>query len=435
MSRESTLGGGALGKRLAVHLLACLCFVSCVPGHRVQVSAPSKPLFLPSNEPFGPALKARVVNEIGQVLKVWAYAGSVDFNAWGERARQAQLSLDQAETPEAFALALNRVLEGFRVSHLYVSTAQQRAAAKLDWRYGFRTLAQPEGALVVEVLAGSGAEGAGLRRGDLLTMLEGQPYDPMRLTPCARANGPAHIRGLRRGRPMAWEIACAPVRPLGPPSLSWASPQVALFRIPSFEREAYDSGMVQGFFSRITSAKGLIIDLRGNGGGDFSNFRHLATHLWSGANKALGYAVDRAQARRGPGGEAKPEASTEGMVLDFVGNRGPHRFSGAVIVLTDAWTASSAELFAAGMQDWRRAKVLGTVSAGALLGVRRDGQADWGCALSGGFHLLYPVEVLLTPKLRALEGKGVTPDVVMDARSTADDEQIVARAMEAMGLS
>lgn len=431
------MGGGAMGRTLAVHLLACLCFVSCAPGHRAHVSAPSTPLFAPTSEPFGPALKARVVDEIGQVLKAKAYAGPVDFNAWGERARQAQPSLDQAETPEAFALALNCVLEGFRVSHLQVITAQQRATTKLDRRYGFRTIAQPDGALVVEVLGGSGAERAGLQRGDLLTMLEGQPYDSMRLAPCARANGPAHIQGLRRGRPRAWEIACAPVRPLGPPSLSWANPQVALLRIPSFEMEAYDSGMVQRFFSQIASAKGLIIDLRGNGGGDFSSFRHLATHLWSGGNKALGYAVNRAQARRGPGGEAQPEASAlrEGMVLDFVGNRGPHRFAGVVTVLTDAWTASSAELFAAGMQDWGRAKVIGTVSAGALLGVRRDGQADWGCPLSGEFQLLYPVEVLLTPKVRALEGRGVTPDVVLDARSTADDEQIVGRAVEAMSLS
>lgn len=419
-------------RRVCAGLALGLTLTACLSQRPVEVS-PSAPIE-PVDLPFGPALKARVIDEIGRVLESKAYAGSIGLEGWPRRAHEAREALDQADTPESFARALNSALRGMGASHLGVLSASDQAALKNGLRYGFNSHALPEGALVVDVLDGSEAERSGLRRGDLITLVDGLPFDPRRLVTCAKAQGPVTFRGLRGGRPATWVIGCAPVRPKTPPTLSWADEGVALLRVPSFDRSAYAAPLIQGYFSRIAKASGLILDLRGNSGGDFLSYRHLATHLWGRGNKVLGYTVNWAQVQQAGGQERRPEkaATRAGTVLDFVGMRGPDRFSGPIVVLVDAWTASAAELCAGALQDHRRASLIGTRTAGALLGVMRDGQGEWGCALSGGFRLLYPVEVLLTPKLRALEGSGVTPDQVLDIRATADDTQIIPAALEVL---
>jgi len=90
---------------LAIFILACGRPVIPVPSQR--------PLFTPAPGPFTPALKGRLVGEIGQVLAAQAYAGAVDFSDWPQRVVKAQAPLEQAETPEFFAKALNEVLKGY----------------------------------------------------------------------------------------------------------------------------------------------------------------------------------------------------------------------------------------------------------------------------------------------------------------------------------
>lgn len=422
--------------RMRSGLLAFGILISLGCNSSVQTS-PNRPA---QQQLFSPALKAQVIQEIGQVLKNKAFAGSVDFSTWDVKATAARESLDHASTPEAFANALNRILKEYHLSHLKVTSESQRAFRHPGYQaYGFKTFEIPEGALVVNVVSESPADKAGLCRGDVITEMDGSPFQQKRLPPCAKATGPVHLKGVRRGSPISVDLSCGPTQKLAPPTLRWLPQNVALIRIPTFDRAACSQRAIKALFGEIENAKGLILDLRGNGGGQIANARYLATLLWRNGNHTLLYQVTRDSADKyrlasGHDGDVQTVASWSGHPYGFVEARGHSRFLGPVVVLVDQWSYSAAEMLPAALQDLKRAKVIGTRTGGEVLSVHHDGGEDPGCPLGGGFRLQYPVSVVLTPKLRVLEGKGLDPDVALDLRSTEDDQVIFTKAMEVMQL-
>jgi len=74
------------------------------------------------------------------------------------------------------------------------------------------------------------------------------------------------------------------------------------------------------------------------------------------------------------------------------------------VILVDAHSASSSEVFAAGMQDSRRAKIIGSQSCGCVLGIAKPRVMKGGGVLEMSEVLWY------SPKGRRLEGTGILPD-------------------------
>jgi carboxyl-terminal processing protease len=86
-------------------------------------------------------------------------------------------------------------------------------------------------------------------------------------------------------------------------------------------------------------------------------------------------------------------------------------FTGGLVIITDEGTASTAEIFAAGLKEAGRAVVVGDTSLGAVL----PSQVE---ALPGGAVIQYVVADFRTPKGILLEGRGVQPDRrVVETRS------------------
>lgn len=78
--------------------------------------------------------------------------------------------------------------------------------------------------------------------------------------------------------------------------------------------------------------------------------------------------------------------------------------SGPVVILVSSRSASTAELFAAAMQQTKRAVVIGGQSCGCAVGINKQRHLKGGGILEIG-------EVLwLTPSGRKIEGEGVVPD-------------------------
>ena len=88
----------------------------------------------------------------------------------------------------------------------------------------------------------------------------------------------------------------------------------------------------------------------------------------------------------------------------YVGKHGSQIYSGPVVILVDSHSASSSEVFAAGMQETRRAKIVGTQSCGCVLGIAKPR------FVKGGGVLEMSEVLWFTPKGRKLEGAGITPD-------------------------
>lgn len=146
---------------------------------------------------------------------------------------------------------------------------------------------------------------------------------------------------------------------------------------------------------RFRSAKGLVIDLRGNPGGLATMINGVAGHLFS-TPELLGRMRTRTSDLEF---RANPRLVTpEGVRVE--------PFAGPVAVLVDELTASASECFAGALQSLGRARIFGRKTLGQALpaSTRR---------LTNGDVLMYVVGDFVTGTGNRLEGAGVRPDEVV----------------------
>jgi carboxyl-terminal processing protease len=140
-------------------------------------------------------------------------------------------------------------------------------------------------------------------------------------------------------------------------------------------------------------APALIVDLRGNGGGDGEMGLRFAGYFF---NEKL--TVARIVTRTG-----KPPVPEMPMILE-AGNKNAQIFSRPLAVLIDEATASTSELIANALQERKRAVVFGTTSCGCVLAF-----LDYK-PLKGGGDLTLSEFGFVTAQGKKLEGAGVAPD-------------------------
>jgi carboxyl-terminal processing protease len=158
------------------------------------------------------------------------------------------------------------------------------------------------------------------------------------------------------------------------------------------------------------NAPGVIVDLRGNGGGELDPMITIAGYFLN--DKTL---IAKYSTRNG-----KPIAWFGGMVklkLDVeAGQRGEAIYTGPVTLLVGPRTASASEIFTGGMQEIGRVKVIGTQTCGCVLGITKPRE------MKGGGVLEISESMWMTPKGRKLEGDGIIPDKIV-APTIADLQQ------------
>jgi carboxyl-terminal processing protease len=102
--------------------------------------------------------------------------------------------------------------------------------------------------------------------------------------------------------------------------------------------------------------------------------------------------------------------SREGKTIELRTSRKKRIYTGPVAILIDEASGSGSELFAAAMQEHRRAVVVGRESCGCVLGIAKFER------LEGGSELAVSELGYRTSAGRRLEGAGVTPDEVVALR-------------------
>jgi carboxyl-terminal processing protease len=143
------------------------------------------------------------------------------------------------------------------------------------------------------------------------------------------------------------------------------------------------------------SADGLVVDLRGNPGG-----------LGGMAMGFGGHFLDREDSL---GRMTNRETSLEFRVNPrrvTADGRVVAPYAGPVAILVDPLTASTSEIFAAGLQELGRVVVVGQTTAGAAL-------PSIAMALPNGDVLQYAMADFITPKGNRIEGRGVPPDLAV----------------------
>jgi carboxyl-terminal processing protease len=131
---------------------------------------------------------------------------------------------------------------------------------------------------------------------------------------------------------------------------------------------------------------GFIVDLRGNPGGLGAMAMGLANWFVDQKDLHLGSLILRDTA------------------LKFVLNPRPETYAGPLAVLVDDTSASTAEIFAGGLQDLKRARIFGSRTAAAALPSVIE-------KLPNGDAFQYAIANYVSEGGRELEGNGVTPYV------------------------
>ena len=303
---------------------------------------------------------------------------------------------EAAENRDAFAEVVRQVLAELYDAHTHLN---QEWAGAPRWP-PFDVRVEPDGdhARVTDVAPGGNADVGGVRADDRIVAVEGVPvlevargFLPRCLT---RSDAAADLHALnvavagRRGAARRFDIQ------RGAEALTVDLPPVARDAVPdlSFERleggvgriaiasfgametiEAFDAALVE-----LRDAPGLILDVRGNGGGDTAVARPIMGRFITGR---AAYATMR---RREGQGLSQPWT-------EYVEPRGPFTYAGPVVVLTDAWSASMAEGFPMGMRALGRARIVGRPMMGlgaAVFPLRLD---------RTGIELQYSAEPVYTP--------------------------------------
>jgi len=141
---------------------------------------------------------------------------------------------------------------------------------------------------------------------------------------------------------------------------------------------------IRAAIREFSDAKGIVFDLRGNPGGVVGIATGVAG-LLTKERASLGSMNARTTEQK------------------FIVYPQSNSFAGKVVILTDYGSASTSEVFAAGMQENGRAKVVGERSAGAVL-------PSVFTVLPTGAIFQYAISDYKSPKNILIEKRGVTPD-------------------------
>ncbi len=253
---------------------------------------------------------------------------------------------------------------------------------------------EPDRVAITYVFPGSPAEKAGLKRRDVITAVNGAPFSDT-------AKEGSSIRGPEGSSvtltvrspeqpPRDVTLVRAPISgDLGPSgSRVGADNSIGYLVIPSFDTDNMDALVedeLGAMLDQEPPLKGLIIDLRGNGGGLLATMEHILGQFVTGRS-------GRYASKQGGHSMVTRKGSLYDRLKDV-----------PVVILVDKGSESAAEMFTAAMRERGRAQVVGITSAGNTETVYpfdfSDGSRLW--LAEEGFQLLDGT---------SLEGKGVVPD-------------------------
>jgi carboxyl-terminal processing protease len=359
--------------------------------------------------------------------------------AWDAARDELRPRAEAAADDGALRAAMRDALERLGQSHfgiipreLHEDTAD--AAARRDGRSGASLAFLPrEGggfdAVVVAVEAGSPAAGAGMTPGDRVLAIDGR--DPAARVPAGdgreRERRGALAEALATGDPgteSTWRLEpfggeprdaaftfAADARPhakfgnLPPLPTELTARELAPGEAARLGAEGRRIGVVafsvwlipvarpfDAAIDRFRAADGIVLDLRGNPGGIGAMAMGLGGHF-TPEPASLGEMRTRDS---GITFTTNPRrSSVEGTPVE--------PYAGPLAILVDEGSASTTEIFAAGLQFLGRAKVFGTRTAGAALPAAMD-------RLPNGDVFLHAFADYRLPDGRPVEGGGVVPD-------------------------
>lgn len=267
--------------------------------------------------------------------------------------------------------------------------------------------------IIVSPIEGSPAQAAGIKAGDIILAVDGQDAEGWSVI-----TGVNKIRGRKgttveltierigESQPITVKIVRGTIETRSVHGRMLDETPYGVVKINTFTARSHEEMRTALDKLIKDGAKGVVIDLRQNPGGLLTSVVDIASDFLN--DGLVTYEVD------GRGNRQDWPVRKGGRYQDI-----------PVVVLVDAFSASGSEVLAGALQDYGRAVIIGTKTFG-------KGSVNFLRELSNGGGLYLTVARWYTPNGRALEGKGVPPDVVVDfpagasARTITEDVQMTA---------
>jgi len=283
---------------------------------------------------------------------------------------------------------------------------------------------------ILNPIEGSPAAKAGLQAGDLITRLDDKPVRGMSLdkavrtmrgTPGTKITLTIFRKSEERTFPVTITRAEIKVQSI---KAKIVDNNIAWVRITSFqERTIPDlAKKLAELANKDPKLKGLVLDLRNNGGGLLQGAVGVAAaFLPPGAVivSTKGQAPDSRQVFNAV--PAMYKLNESGDPLDEV----PPLFKKIpMVVLVNAYSASASEIVAGALQDFKRATIIGktTFGKGSVQTVR---------PLSSDSALKITTAYYYTPNGRSIQAFGIKPDIPVDQNKDGDpDDVLITREID-----
>jgi carboxyl-terminal processing protease len=337
---------------------------------------------------------------------------------WRSRRERFRPLAAKANNTAQFYDVLRTMIAPLRDAHTRVYSPEE----KFDWwkpsfvNVGLSIRDIEDRITVVQVESSSPAARAGIHVGDIIQKIDDIPSKQV-LTTRLRDYGPDPDESTRfRALTTLFEGAAG-----SPVKVEWQNrngkiksatlqrkriDRVLGFQIKHEDRwvviklDVFTTGLPSDLERQLTpavrNARGLILDLRANGGGDAEAMADIASFFLPSGTQ-LGKFSDRA------GASFQLHTSTRltsALTSAFHTNV-------PLVVLTSESTSSAAEILAAALQDNRRAELIGTRTCGCVLAIRNRHTLP-----DGGILDVSELDYWTSGGVR-LEGTGVMPDRVV----------------------
>ncbi len=382
------------------------------------------------------AERLAVFDDVWETVRARYYDSELGGLDWdGLRKSYRKLAAEAGSSAELYQV-LRQMLGLLNDPHTRISSPEE----KFDWRkprfvsIGLRVREVEGVPTVVEVEAGSAPAKSGVRPGDVIQSIDDEPaLESINRRFLGTASS---ISASQRRQAVSLVLD-------GPPdtylTLRWQSttggeesgrfrrewrqhePQISfrrergkylVVRLDAFTRKI-TANYAREFNVRARTARGIVLDLRSNGGGETDAMIEIASSFLRAGTK-LGRFVDRS----GTTIELTTQSGSRVTAYRITSNSLP------MVVLTSERTSSAAEILSDALRASQRATIIGSRTCGCVLAIRnRHTLPDGGVLEISEFDYR-------TARDSRLEGRGIAPDLEVlvtqsDLRSGRD------RALEA----
>jgi carboxyl-terminal processing protease len=337
-------------------------------------------------------------------------SGSGVIDAAADRIEEAAAEpVDRSELERAAVEGMLKSL-GDRWSSYYDPSEYASFEDALEGRYsgvGLWVRAGRTGVVVSSVQTGSPAADAGLVPGDVIVSVDDWPTSGGSVGEVVQRlrglSGSNVLIGALRNGVVSQLVVTRTVLTSSDVTVEQLAEGVTRIDIRTFTRGVGRSVRETMAGDPATYAGGVVLDLRGNPGGLLDESVEVASAFLDGG-PVVSYEQRDAPDR----------------VLDALGEGNT---TVPVVVLVDGGTASAAEVVAAALQDRNRAVVVGSRTYG-------KGSVQEPMVLPDGSAIEFTIGRYLTPTGRVIDGRGVEPDVLVDATSAREVAE--QRALEVL---